>query len=334
MTFVNVAAQSGNADPTAAEIWFLDVGQGDCTLVIDSESRNAILIDCPAGRADQVLEFANQESISIHTAIVTHWDLDHYGGIARVAAAMPPMRVVYNHDTLFPDGSRPSHGIRTTLLQFLNLDRSRTRLDSACEGAEGIIGKVRWTMLAPDHRELTEAYARRQRNVASAVVALEIETTRVLIGGDAVGATWDRLVTDGVSLQAQILRWPHHGADLHGDPGGTIRDQVLQAVRPERLIISAGATNRYGHPSANTIRAASSVAGVMCTQVTAGCFGFTDRSQRISTQAQQEMSSISPRYCAGSIQAIVTSSGFTMAPQCGDHQTRVDQWPVPLCKTV
>ncbi|MFJ5048030.1 ComEC/Rec2 family competence protein [Streptomyces sp. NPDC088719] len=330
---MNVATQPGNTG-TAAEIWFLDVGQGDCTLVIDSESRNAILIDCPSGRADQVLNFARQESISIHTAIVTHWDMDHYGGIARVTAAMPPVRVVYNHDTLFPEGGKPNHGIRTTLLQFLNLDRSRTRLDGAEEGAEGVIGKVHWKMLAPDHRELTEAYARRQRNVASAVVAIEVENTRVLIGGDAVGATWSRLIADGVSLQAHMFRWPHHGADLHGDTGGAVRDQVLQAVQPERLIISAGATNRYGHPSAGTIRAASSVAKVMCTQVTAGCFGFTDRAQRISTQAQQEMRSLTSHYCAGSVHAVVTTSGFTLAAQCGNHQERIDQWPVPLCKTV
>jgi competence protein ComEC len=331
---VNAIDHTLGKESPIAEVWFLDVGQGDCTIIIDPLSKSAILIDCPAGRAEQVVEFTRSRGVGIHTVIVTHWDADHYGGIARVASASAPSRIVYNHDTLFSEDKKSGFKIRTTLLKFLEFSPSQTRLDSAEEGACGTLGAIQWRMLAPEHRELTEAYARKQRNVASAVVLIEVGATRILVGGDAVGATWERLIRDGVRIDADILRWPHHGADLHGDRDGAIRKEVLETVAPEHLIVSVGASNRYGHPSATTIASATINSRVMCTQVTPGCFGHVSRENRNSGIGQSALAGLGSTQCAGSVQALVMPSKVLLSTHPGGHQRRIDQWPNPLCKAV
>ncbi|SNT19670.1 ComEC/Rec2 family competence protein [Actinacidiphila glaucinigra] len=322
------------AESPIAEVWFLDVGQGDCTIIIDPITNSALLIDCPAGRAEQIVEFTRSRGISIHTVIATHWDVDHYGGIARVASASTPSRIIYNHDTLFSDDKKSGFKIRTTLLQFLDFDRSQTRLDGAIEGARGMLGAISWCMLAPDQRELTEAYARKKRNLASAIVLVQIGATRILIGGDAVGSTWERLIHDGVRIDADILRWPHHGADLHGDRDGEIRKDVLETVAPEHLIISTGASNRYGHPSATIVASAAVHSKVMCTQVTPGCFGYVTRESRNSGTAQSALAGLRSTQCAGSVQALVMPSTVVISTHPADQQMRINQWPSPLCKEV
>src|SRR5689334_338722 len=114
-----------------ADVWFLNVGQGDCTFAIDHRTRSAILIDCPSGSVKALVGVAQRENAVLDTAIVTHWDLDHYGGIARAAAALSARQVLYNHDTFFPDAESPPFAIRSTLLQFLDLRQGQTVLDSA-----------------------------------------------------------------------------------------------------------------------------------------------------------------------------------------------------------
>jgi competence protein ComEC len=314
-----------------ARIWFMDVGSGDCTLVMDVATKRALLVDCPTWRVQEVQRLLSQEGIILDTVIVTHWDLDHYGGASRLAVGLPVNRIVYNHETLFPDSATPENLIRTALKNFLNIKAANQKLGPAEAGESGSFGSVAWHLLAPTHAELTTAYVERKRNVASAVVDVRVGSFRALIGGDAVGATWQRLLDDA-NLDSDVLRWPHHGADLAGDQSGDIRDRVFSAVKPTYVVISAGTKNLYGHPSADVIYGASSQSSVLCTQVTPGCFGFISSADRRTTEAKSIAQGLQPSNCAGTVYVECLSDGFTITPSPSDHRTRVESWPHPLCK--
>src|SRR5262245_12921234 len=62
-------------------ISFLDVGQGDATLVVDHPSRRAMLIDCPAGKEDVVEQALDRHGAELEVAVITHFDDDHSGGV-------------------------------------------------------------------------------------------------------------------------------------------------------------------------------------------------------------------------------------------------------------
>jgi glyoxylase-like metal-dependent hydrolase (beta-lactamase superfamily II) len=56
---------------------FLDVGQGDSTVVTVPATQEAVIIDCP--EADVVFEYLKSEQVlHIRALIITHLHLDHY----------------------------------------------------------------------------------------------------------------------------------------------------------------------------------------------------------------------------------------------------------------
>ena len=63
---------------------FLDVGQGDCTTIVDANGLG-MLIDCPE-KLDKIAfqELDLQNCTSLRAAIVTHSDQDHAGGLLDV----------------------------------------------------------------------------------------------------------------------------------------------------------------------------------------------------------------------------------------------------------
>jgi beta-lactamase superfamily II metal-dependent hydrolase len=312
-------------------VWFVDVGAGDCTLVLDMTTRRALLVDCPSNRVDKVYQVLDAEGASLDTVIVTHWDIDHYGGAARLAIDLKVNKVLYNHDTLFVSDDSPGHLIRTTLKNFLNVPFGQEVLGSAAAGQQGSIGELSWRILAPTYADLTKAYVARRRNIASAVVEIKIPNLRILIGGDAVGATWERLLIDG-GLKSDVLRWPHHGADLAGDRDGSIRDEVLAAVDPSLVVISTGATNPHGHPSELiAARAARATGSLACTQVTAGCFGFPSRISRKSDEAQTLMLGHKDEPCAGTILIDCWETSHRVSPSPSERAARIATWPHPMC---
>src|SRR5690242_10278291 len=82
---------------------FLEVGQGDCTLVVDREASRAVMIDCPAGRQGEALaEISATGATRLALAIATHSDLDHLGGIYPVVTKVPTDLVRLNMAPVVP----------------------------------------------------------------------------------------------------------------------------------------------------------------------------------------------------------------------------------------
>jgi competence protein ComEC len=316
-----------------ADIWFLNVGQGDCTVAIDRRTGHALVIDCPASKVNMLIDLLLREGARLHTVVVTHWDVDHYGGIGRAAAALGPVRVLYNHDTLFAEGEGSRSRIRSTLKQFLNLHHDGAALSAYRDGASVSVGVIRLDFLAPTQAEVTAAYVASssgKRNIASAVACIRVGSLCVLIGGDAVAATWRRLLSSKRSLKAALLRWPHHGAMLHGDTHGTVRDDLLAAVSPDRLIVSTGSHNVYGHPAKGVIRSGTRAGAlVMCTEVTPQCHTLHNGAVASGLAAAPR-----PRgaECAGDMKVTVSSEDYSVSPTAKAHANRVVGWSAPMCR--
>ena len=63
------------------EVIFIDVGQGDATLIHQLSNMHSVLVD--AGIATPVLT-ALKQSTQLKAIFVTHWDKDHIGGMSAV----------------------------------------------------------------------------------------------------------------------------------------------------------------------------------------------------------------------------------------------------------
>src|SRR5215831_6904098 len=99
-SFFFVAAVASAAEPARGlDIYFVDTEGGAATLIV-SPAGESILIDCgnPGTRdADRIHAAAEAAGIkAIDHLIITHWHVDHYGGIARLSELIP-IHHYYDH---------------------------------------------------------------------------------------------------------------------------------------------------------------------------------------------------------------------------------------------
>lgn len=226
---------SGNnsaAPITEGEMYadFIDVGQGDCTLIRTAES--AILIDAgEAGTADTVVDFLKEKGITkIDCCIATHPHSDHIGALFRVFEE-------FEVDTvLLPDIPDDLIPVTVTYEKFLEgLERVNNIIPVAA-GDDFSFGKLSVEILGPvkDYDDL---------NHMSVVSKVSFGKTSVMLTGDTeTPAEEDMLKNASVDYSADILKVGHHGSKT------STSKKWLNAVDPQYAVISCGLDNDYGHP--------------------------------------------------------------------------------------
>jgi competence protein ComEC len=229
-------------------IGFLEVGQGDCTVVVDTVARRALVIDCPQQGVQAAEAFLrNYEIEQLDLIIVTHLDLDHFGGVGRLAESCRPAQLLVNPGTPpSPPTDRSDYRIAVKDLARLH-EQGITTLDRAKAGLACSVGGVACRLIAPEWHNVILSLLRStpDRNRASAIVRIEIRDLAVLVGGDAVGSVWREIARKSPGdLPAHVLRSPHHGGAVAGDFA-----TILKVIKPGHLVHSLGPRNSYGHPN-------------------------------------------------------------------------------------
>ena len=208
----------------------LDVGQGQCIML--QHKGRTYLVDC-GGKgeritADEAAETLLSQGIShLDGLIMTHYDADHSAGavnlLSRVGADV----------VLIPD-SEDAYGITEGLI-------------SVTEGELMTVSKQ--TVLNLDGSSLTvfPAVLADSGNESSLCVLFQTEKCVILITGDRSGFGERMLLRDANIPKVDVLIAGHHGSKY------SACDELLQAVRPDVVIISVGEDNPYGHPASQTL---------------------------------------------------------------------------------
>lgn len=258
-------------------------------------------------------------SARIDTMILTHWDLDHYGGVVRLLTQAGCERFLYNHDTLIAQRDEERSKILSTLRQIVDRAFAHVELGPATCGVSGTVGNVGWTVLAPIHRHLTQAVVGGDRNLASGVLAIEAHGRRVIVGGDADSRVWKSLSARNLDLAADVLRYPHHGAMGPRGPQPISAADLLGLVQPQHTVFSVGTTNAYRHPLPSAVEAARGAGSrILCTQVTERCHA------RLVQDAQA---------CAGDVTVYLDHGGITVSPTLASHDATISNWDRPMCRS-
>jgi competence protein ComEC len=223
----------GLAPPAGLRVTFLDIGQGDATLI--QERRTSVLVDTgpPDGGVVARLRHAGVRRLDL--LVVTHAQADHDGGAAAVLRAMPVGMLLDGRD-----GVRESLGLR------MAAEARRRRVPVAAPDAGETLraGRIEVRVLSPA-REAPEDHAGADPNQRAIVAEARVGAFRMLLTADAesdVLSTLDLAPVD-------VLKVSHHGS---ADPGLA---SVLERLRPRLAAIEVGAHNTYGHPVAGTLRA-------------------------------------------------------------------------------
>lgn len=217
----------------AMTVSFIDVGQGDCTLVY-SPDNGVILVD--SGEADKAQTVINYlKSLGIETidyCVVTHPHSDHMGSMAQIMSE-------FNIENLIiPELSEINIPTTKTYENFLlSAEENADEIIPAQAGTTYSVGDIALSVLGPVSQN-------EELNNMSVVVKVEYKESSFLITGDCSFDEEDELMeNDYNALESDVIKIGHHGSS-----GSTSADW-LEAVNPQIGVISVGNGNSYGHPT-------------------------------------------------------------------------------------
>ena len=208
-------------------VHFLDVGQGDCT-VVEFPSGEVVVIDAGDGsftNRNHTVRYLKALAPNKLTMILTHADADHYGGFEALIEA-------FGADTVY----LPAYGEETpeyaALLKAVEKSGAKTdtmtRYDVVADGSGGV-----GVMLAGD--------------ISAAVERRLVRENALMEGLFDSGEYRVRLE------ETDTLKLSHHGS------ASSNTAEWLGLLSPEKAVVSCGKGNNYGHPAPEAISRAEAV---------------------------------------------------------------------------
>ena len=226
---------------------FLDVGQGDSTVVLWPGGR-AMLVDAgglptapPADSTDDGPGFDVGARVvgpalralgvaRLETLVVTHGDPDHIGGAPTVVRQFAP-RAIWEGVPV------PPHAGLRVLTEGAGATGAVWR--TVRIGDEERAGGVSVRVLHPPAPDWER---QRVRNEDSIVLEVRAGDVSVILPGD-IGREGERAILPLLRrTPIVVLKAPHHGSATSSTP------ELLERLRPDAVVFSAGRANPFGHP--------------------------------------------------------------------------------------
>ncbi len=241
----------------------IDVGQGGCTL-LELPGGRVVLYD-GGGFSDNRLFDMGQRVVApllwrkkiatVDILVLSHPNADHLNGLIYIARHFNVRELWSNGDVNTTIG----HGELMAVCREQDIVVRTVDADTA----KKIIGPVTLTVLHPPAGFLSQPddIDQEYRNNGSVVVKAAMGETAFLLTGDIEARAESQLVQrTGRELASTVLFAPHHGSRTSSSA------ELIAAVAPTVVVISAGADNRFGFPHAEVMdryRAAGS--RILCT---------------------------------------------------------------------
>lgn len=258
------------------EVYFIDVGQGDATLIKFPDGKN-MLVD--GGRNDKETEekldeylTENGKKLTIDYCVATHSDADHVGSLDYVYrnykvlnSFRPYIRA--NTDKFsggFNVGRKlkddPADAYTDYLTAVYNENSYWEFFDDESDFTNtALCGDDEWEYsvefllpYAKKHEDYKDEKKFVDANDFSAVIKITCFGESVLLTGDIDNEKESEIVeaykSDILKLSCGTLKVAHHGSETSTSVA------FIDVVKPDRAIISCGLNNEYGHPSKGALQ--------------------------------------------------------------------------------
>lgn len=217
-----------NSDIPQLKVYFLDVGQGDSTIVI-LPNKKVVLIDGGANMyGNEVVKVLHKFKIKkIDLLVATHPDIDHIGGLLTVLKKMRVEKVLdsgKNYDT-------HTYQAYIKLIKKKEIPLKKAKEGNYIKLDEAVIIQI-----------LNDAKEKDENNESSIVLKISYKNADILFTGDADVFVEEQMISKKYNLEADVLKVGHHGSYTSTSP------KFLENVHPIYGIISYAKNNEYGHP--------------------------------------------------------------------------------------
>ena len=223
-----------NANTQQLEVHHINVGQGE-SIYIELPDGSDVLID--AGKSNYGSTVVNylkeqEKNIDIEYLIATHPDADHIGGMSEVFKQLNVKNFIYPTDA--------PHDTKTWQNVLSLADSEGCTIKDSTPGTTFNIGGATMKFIQPsvDYRD---------NNDDSVVTYLEYKDVNFMFTGDIEAEAEKDMVAQNLVIDVDFMSVPHHGSK------GSSTEAFLAKAKPEYAIVSVGADNSYGHPSADAL---------------------------------------------------------------------------------
>ncbi len=202
-------------------VYFLDVGQGDSTLIYNN--KEVILIDTGGVYnktvSDNTILFMKSIGISkIDLLLLTHGDMDHIKDAPNIIKKLKVKNVMLNSNDI-NDLEKEVLKLKPNIISNYN-------------------SKLNF--------KIYNNYIGSDENESSIISKLRVNNNKILFLGDA-SKSLERKFYKDYNIKADIVKLGHHGSKTSSDYN------FLKNIEAKEGIISSGRNNLYNHPSKETI---------------------------------------------------------------------------------
>ena len=244
-----------------ASVTVLDVGQADAILI--RQGGTVALVDC--GLDERVVSALVRNNVHhIDAVFVTHWDEDHWGGLPALLEQFSVGTIAVAADAL---EDAPAEVVGRPGVSYLQVARGDT-ID---------IGDFRARVMWPF--ESVDGEGNEDSLVLLLTYAQEGKHLRMLLTGDAELDQERELVLETGDID--VLKLGHHGSKVSVD------GELLDVLKPELSLASAGEGNRYGHPSDECKDAVQKAGGAFACTIEHGDITITPTAKGFAMRCQR-----------------------------------------------
>lgn len=207
------------------EIVFMDVGQGDSTIIILPRGKT-ILVDTGGTFMSNYLVVKNKTIPYLHSRgiskidllILTHGDYDHMGESKTLLDSIKVEKVLINKGSI--------NELEESILNYTMVEKVRDNY--VLSGYELLFLN-------------NKVYDNENSN--SIVTYINIKNNNILLMGDADKKVEKNIINEYNLPKVDILKVGHHGSNTSSDTS------FINKINPVYSVVSVGKNNRYGHPN-------------------------------------------------------------------------------------
>ncbi len=224
------------------KIYFVDVEQGDCTL-IQTENNKTILIDgggntnSDIGKNVLIPYLLNKKINYIDYVIISHFDTDHVGGILTLLETFKTSKVIIGKQ----------YENSENLENFINIiNKKKIETIIVKKGDRITLDDATYLdILWPDEKNIITSNL---MNNESLICKLNYNNFSMLFSGDIEKEVEEKIIKDkNAVLKSDILKVAHHGSKTSST------QEFIKKVQPKISLIGVGQNNKFGHPSYSTL---------------------------------------------------------------------------------
>ena len=227
------------------EIYFVDVGQGDCTL-IKTPKEKSILVDGGDGNSEKydygkkvVLPYLLDRKISkLDYIIISHFDSDHVGGIISIIKEIKVEKIVIGKQFVESENFK----LFLEIAKEKNIQLQIVEVGDIIHIEKDLLFYVLW----PTSEKIVNENI---LNNNSLVGKLVYKNFSMLFTGDIEEIAEKEILKkyENDQLNSTVLKVAHHGSKTSSTM------EFLENVNPKYALIGVGKNNNFGHPSNVTI---------------------------------------------------------------------------------